>query len=140
LLQQLLQPWALLQVELLQLVVNEQFQQRGWKALWATIVAARQLGSAVYAEVKCSLLQPLLQLLTQCLQDAPAGSSGTSDSSSNGGGAGRAAASSAAASSSNCGNRKDADVQLHTCLSLFFVLQGVLCCCALRARLRHVDH
>jgi hypothetical protein len=87
----------------------------------------------VYAEVKRSLLQPLLQLLTQCLQDAPAGSSGTSDSSSKVGGDGRAAANSVAAgssSSSNCGNRKDTDVQLHTCLSLFFVLQGVLCCCS----------
>jgi hypothetical protein len=108
-LRQLLLPWAVVQVELLQLIDNVMCSKHAF-ALWATFVALEEIDAAAYAALKRSLLQPLLQLLTQCVQEAPASSSGASDS------------------SSSCSNWQVSGVELYTCLTLFLLLQGLLGC------------
>jgi hypothetical protein len=128
LLQQLLQPWAVVQLEILQLATTMDCQLSALDALYATFMAAKQLDAAVYAMLKCSLLQVLLHLLTQCMQDPPASSSRASDSSSStssSGGGGDAGA-----IIIKCSKWQEPDVAWNMCMMLYTLLAGMLHCCA----------
>ncbi|KAF6253319.1 hypothetical protein COO60DRAFT_429511 [Scenedesmus sp. NREL 46B-D3] len=93
----LLAPWAVVQVELMQLTASMSCKLAGLGALVALMFAAEQQDAAACAAVKHSLLLPVLQLLTKLWQqdgpssssrvdgsaETPASSSGGSDSTGN---------------------------------------------------------
>jgi hypothetical protein len=70
----LLQPWALLQLQLLQLVRDLSSQSAGFQALRAMNDAAERMDAAAYAALNRSLVQPMLQLLCNDLDALEHGS------------------------------------------------------------------
>jgi hypothetical protein len=78
----LLPPWALLQVQLVQLASQQQCKAAHLQALVTMLTQAERLGGAVAAAVKTSLLQPVLLQLLPHLHSAGGYGIGSTDSSS----------------------------------------------------------
>jgi hypothetical protein len=93
----LLPPWALLQVQIVQLASQQQCQHAHLQALLAMLNQAERLGGAVAAAVKASLLHPVLLGLLPHLQAAGGCSIGAAE----GGSSGSSSSSVAAGSDSN---------------------------------------